>query len=295
MERLAIIGVGMIGGSVAQAAKTRGLCREVVGIDRDPKALEKAFRLGVIDRSETSITEGVKGADGVVIATPVGAMKPIFEALKPVWNEETFYTDVGSTKRSVIQDAALVFGQVPRNFIPGHPIAGRERSGVDAADESLFRGKRVILTPLAETDEATLDRVRSFWQLLGAEVHDMSPVHHDHVLAATSHLPHLLAYALTCLLGRKDEKDEIFQYAAGGFKDFSRIASSDAVMWRDICLANRDALLPLIDQFLAEFGHLRELLASGEALVLQNYFQTAKAARERFLEQYERRERDGKN
>ncbi len=291
---LAIVGVGMIGGSVALAAKKRGVCRTVLGIDRSREALAKAKALGIIDEGLPKIDAALTEAEGVVIATPVGAFEELFRALKPYWRRGTLYTDVGSTKRSVVEAAARVFGRVPANFIPAHPIAGRERPGVEASDPDIFLNKRVIVTPLLESDTHVLERVRNFWRALGAEVHDMSPAHHDHILAATSHLPHLLAYALTHWLGRKDDKDEIFQYAAGGFKDFSRIASSSPIMWRDITIANRDELLPLLDQFLEELRRLRNRVAEGQPAALARYFAEARAARERFLSIYEGGSGDGK-
>ena len=286
IHRLCIIGIGLIGGSVALAARARGLCREIVAADRDVEALRQAEDLGVIDHGYREIAEAAEDADAVVIATPVGKMAAVFEVLRPVWSSKSFYTDVGSTKASVVVAAASVFGQVPANFVPAHPIAGRELSGVGAALADLFTGKRVILTPLPHTDVHVLERVRSFWQGLGAEVHDMSVAHHDHVLAATSHLPHVIAYCLTHLLGRKDEKDEIFQYAAGGFKDFSRIAGSDPVMWADICLANRDEILKLLRQFEAELQQFDGVLARGDRQAIHDYFAEARAARQRFLDRY---------
>ncbi len=286
IHRLCIVGIGLIGGSVALAARARGLCREVVAADRDPEALARAEALGVVDRGYLEIAEAAEGADAVVIAVPVGKMAAVFAALKPVWSPAAFYTDVGSTKASVVQAAERVLGQVPANFVPAHPIAGRELSGVEAALPDLFAGKRVILTPLPQTDVRVLERVRAFWRGLGAEVHDMSVTHHDHVLAATSHLPHVIAYCLTHLLGRRDEKDEIFQYAAGGFKDFSRIAGSDPVMWADICLANRDEILSLLRRFEAELSAFDKLLADGDRQAIHDYFAAARAARQRFLDRY---------
>lgn len=281
----------MIGGSVARAAKKRGLVREVLGVDRSPLALKEALELGAIDTAAHQIDRRLEACDLVVIATPVGTFQELLSELKPHWNQETLYTDVGSTKRSVVWAAERVFGRLPGNFIPAHPIAGREKPGVLASDPDLFEGKRVILTPLLESDLKFLERARRFWEALGAEVHDMSPAHHDHVLAATSHLPHLLAYALTHLLGRKDEKDEIFKFAAGGFRDFSRIASSCARMWRDIVLANRDELLPLLDQLLEELHEVRRKVAGGEGEALERYFSEARLARERFLKVYEGKSR----
>ncbi len=286
IDRLCIVGIGLIGGSVARAARTRSLCREIVAVDQDVRALQRAEELGVIDWGLDETAEAAKGAEAVVIAAPVGRIEGIFEALKPVWSKRAFYTDVGSTKGSVVQAAERVFGRVPDNFVPAHPIAGRELSGVNAAVADLFADKRVILTPLATTDVRVLEQVRKFWQMLGAEVHDMGVAHHDHVLAATSHLPHIIAYALTHMLGRKDEKDEIFQYAAGGFKDFTRIASSDPGVWADICVANRSEILGFLHQFEAELQGFGQVLESGDREKMHEYFSEAKMARQRFLDQF---------
>ncbi len=284
LERLCIIGVGLIGGSIAKAARAFSLARKIVGVDRSLETLQRAQQKGVIDLGCESAAEGASCADGVVIAVPVGKMQTVFKALAPVWSERAFYTDAGSTKVSVIQAARAVFGKVPANFIPGHPIAGRELSGVEAASTELFQGKRVVLTPLPDTDTQVLEQVRGFWQALGAEVHLMSAAHHDHVLAATSHLPHVVAYALTHLLGRKDEQEEIFRYAASGFGDFTRIASSDPEMWADICIANAAEISAFLHQFEYELLALRELIAAKRSLELRCYFEQARAARQRFLE-----------
>ncbi|MCX8048663.1 MAG: prephenate dehydrogenase/arogenate dehydrogenase family protein [Methylohalobius sp.] len=286
LERLCVIGVGLIGGSVALAARRAGLVRRIAGVDSNPEALCLARSLGVIDEAETRVEEGVRGADSVVIAAPVGAMRQVLAALAPVWSRQAFYTDVGSTKASVIVAAEAVFGEVPDNFIPAHPIAGRELSGVQAASPDLFNGKRVILTPAANADPEALKRVRLFWQELGAKVDSMSAVHHDHVLAATSHLPHAVAYALVHLLGRQDEKDEIFRYAAGGFGDFTRIAGSDPKMWADICLANAEEIVSWMLRFEQELRDLREKIEDREGRALREYFGAAKTFRQRFLEQY---------
>lgn len=285
LERLCVVGVGLIGGSVALAARARGLAREILGVDPSPRARRRAQALGVVDVGFESAQAAARHADGVVIAVPVGQMQAVFEALAPVWSERAFYTDAGSTKASVVEAAKAVFGRVPGNFVPAHPIAGRELSGVEAAAADLLQGRRVILTPLPDTDARVLEQVRAFWQGLGGEIHLMDPAHHDRVLAATSHLPHVVAYALTHLLGRKDEQDEIFRYAAGGFKDFTRIASSDPEMWADICLANAAEILDWVQQFERELAALRGSIARAERQALRDYFGAARAARQRFLDQ----------
>ncbi|MGX2041676.1 prephenate dehydrogenase [Methylocaldum sp. MU1018] len=288
IERLCVIGVGLIGGSVARAARAEELCREIVGVDADPDNLRKALESGVIDAGFSDPRQGAANADLVMIATPVGTFDAVFGALKPVWSTLAAVTDAGSTKCNVIESAERIFGEVPDNFVPGHPIAGAERSGVDASTADLYQGKRVILTPLKTTSSQALRRVESFWRSIGAKVFEMEPAHHDEVLAATSHLPHVLAFTLTYMLGKKDEQQEIFQYAAGGFRDFTRIASSDPKMWLDICLANRREIVPLIHQFREELGVAAGLISRGAADELYALFADARSARQRFLEQLEK-------
>jgi prephenate dehydrogenase len=288
IERFCIIGVGLIGGSIARAARAAGLCRDIVGVDADGANVRRALELGVIDAAFDDPTEGARGADWILIATPVGAFDAVFRALRPTWSTAAIYTDAGSTKQSVIDTARAIFGEVPANFVPGHPIAGAERSGVDAATCELYKDKRVILTPLPTTDLDAIERVDAFWRGLGAKVTRMEPVHHDEVLAATSHLPHVLAFTLVHMLGRKDEQQEIFQYAAGGFRDFTRIASSDPRMWLDICLANRARILPLLEQLGEELNQVANLLETGAADALLDYFAEARGARQRFLDQSEK-------
>jgi prephenate dehydrogenase len=285
-NKLCIIGVGLIGSSVARAAREKKQCNEIVayGRQQDSANLQRALELGVIDAFYTDIEAAVRNADLVVIATPVGAVENIFRQLKPFWDPRTVYTDVGSTKGSVVAAAKKVFGQVPEQFVPAHPIAGAENSGVEAGKADLFSNKRVILTPLAENATAAVDSVRQFWQALGANVSEMGIVHHDKVLAATSHLPHILAFALVDLLGRKDEQEEIFKYAAGGFKDFTRIASSDPTMWQDICLANKEEIIPLIQQLKTELGKIEQLLTEEKGRQLSDIFAYAQRARQRFLD-----------
>ncbi|MFM8342609.1 MAG: prephenate dehydrogenase [Methylomonas sp.] len=288
-NRICVIGVGLIGGSIASAARAKGLCQEIVayGQHQNLENLQLAKQLGVIDQFYTDIGEAVSDCDVVIIATPVGTMQAIFEKLKPYWNQQTIYTDAGSTKGSVVTALESVFGAVPSNFILAHPIAGAERSGVAAANPQLFENRRLIITPLVDTETYALNAISDFWQQLGSSVSQMSVEHHDTVLAATSHLPHILAFALVGLLGHKDEQREIFKYAAGGFKDFSRIASSDPTMWQDICLANKHEIIPLIQQFQDELSKIQQLLASDQGAALFETFTYARNARQRFLDQQE--------
>jgi len=286
-KRLCIIGLGLIGGSIARAARQQGLCVEIVALGREQNLphLQLAVELGVIDQFYTDTAAALETADCVIIATPVGSMQSIFQQIAPYWHADCIYSDAGSTKGSVVAAAEAVFTQVPANFVTAHPIAGAERSGVEASQADLFKQRRLILTPLAHTEAQAVQRLTQFWTGLGASVSLMSVEHHDTVLAATSHLPHILAFALVGLLGRKDEQREIFKYAAGGFKDFSRIASSDPTMWLDICLANKQELLPLIRQYQAELSTIEQLLAEDQSEQLFANFTYARNARQRFLDQ----------
>ncbi|MGM0593259.1 MAG: prephenate dehydrogenase [Pseudomonadota bacterium] len=284
IKRLTIIGVGLIGGSLARALKAAGACGEIVGWGRSPAPLQKALELGVIDRAESDIATAVKGADVVLIGVPVGAMEGVLAQLKPHLESQTVVTDVGSTKGSVVAAAQQVFGILPPRFVPGHPIAGTEKSGVEAAFAELYRDRRVILTPDEESDPEAVALVRTLWEQAGAEVIEMSVVHHDEVLAATSHLPHMLAFTLVDTLARLEDHDDIFRFAAGGFRDFTRIASSNPQMWHDICLNNRDALLKMLRRFSDDLNSLADAIDSGDGDTLLETFERAKAARDDYCE-----------
>ncbi|WP_295384839.1 prephenate dehydrogenase/arogenate dehydrogenase family protein [uncultured Thiodictyon sp.] len=284
IERLAIIGVGLIGGSLARALREAGAVGEVVGCGRALPNLERAVEIGVIDRYDQDPASAVAGADMVFVAVPLGAMRGVFNAIKDRLRPDAIFTDGGSVKGSVVADALAAFGRTPPRLVPGHPIAGTERSGVDASFATLYQNRRVILTPLPETDPDAVARVESMWRTCGAEVSQMSVAHHDEVLAATSHLPHMLAYGLVDALARMDETDEIFRYAAGGFRDFTRIASSSPVMWRDICIANREALSAVLGRFSVELTDLAQAIRLGDGNYLLEVFERAKAARDRNVE-----------
>ncbi len=285
IKHLCIIGVGLIGGSFARAVRERGICGRITGVGRNLENLEKAVELGVIDDFDFDIKRAAKEADFVFISTPVGSYEAIFSELKTVWSTEAVYTDAGSTKQSVVDALNAVFGEVPSNFIPGHPIAGAENSGVLASRDDLYRHKQVILTPLENSDESAFDRVKNVWQAIEADISKMAPAHHDRVLAETSHLPHLLAYALVDLLGHKNEQREVLKYAAGGFRDFTRIASSDPRMWADICEANDREIIPLLDQFSSELSKISEMLKAQKQGDLFALFKRAKETRQQFLDQ----------
>ena len=280
INRLALIGVGLIGGSLARALRDAGHVREVIGYGRGLANLQRAVELGVVDRIETSLSAAVRDADMVVLATPVGCMAEILAAIAPYLAKDAVVTDVGSVKGTIAAAARAALGEKLAGFVPGHPIAGTERTGVEASFSSLFVGRRVVLTPLPETSAEALARVRAMWQAAGADVMSMSVEHHDAVLAATSHLPHLLAYALVDMLARLDDSREIFAYAAGGFRDFTRIASSDPVMWRDISLANRAAIVKMLKKYRTELNGLIAAVDAGDAVKLQTLFARAKAARD---------------
>ena len=284
IKRLAIIGVGLIGGSLALALKKAGVVDEVVGCGRQLANLEKAKERHIIDTYTQSIKEAVTNADMIFIAVPLGAIKGVFQEIKGHLLKEAIITDGGSAKQQVIKDCLDVFGQLPPYFIAGHPIAGTENSGASAALDNLYEKRRVILTPHKKTNSQALEKVQKMWQICGAEVINMDAKHHDEVLAATSHLPHLLAFGLVDSLAAMKENDEIFQYAAGGFRDFTRIASSNPEMWRDICLANKSSVSLVLKNFIAEMNLLLALVENEERDELENIFKRAKTARDRYID-----------
>ena len=284
IRRLAVIGVGLIGGSLARALRAAGEVGEVVGCGRGKANLDRAVELGVVDRYSHDVGAAVEGADVVFVAVPLGAMRETFAAMRERLAPDGVVTDGGSAKGSVVADARAAFARPLSFFVPGHPIAGTERTGVEASFATLFRDRRVILTPLSDNDPAAVDRVAAMWRACGAEVAEMSVGHHDEVLAATSHLPHMLAFGLVDALARMKENDEIFRYAAGGFRDFTRIASSSPVMWRDICLANREALSHMLERFAVEMTDLADAIRRGDGEQLLEIFSRAKAARDRYVD-----------
>ncbi len=284
INRLCIIGVGLIGGSLARALRKANAVNEIIGCGRNEGSLQRALEIGVIDRYSLDMAQAVHGADMIVIAVPVGSMGGVFRTIIPALDLNAVITDVGSTKGSVVDAARAAYGTVPVNFVPGHPIAGTERSGVEASFAELYHRRRVILTPLSETNPHAVEKVRAMWETAGAEVESMEVHHHDEILAATSHLPHILAFGLVDSLARMEDKREIFRYAAGGFRDFTRIASSDPQMWTDICLANREALLQMLGHFAEDLAGITAAIDKGDGEHLRNVFQRAKAARDRFCE-----------
>lgn len=292
MGRLVVCGVGLIGGSFALSIKSalagRQDCPEIVGMGRTRAPLEEALRRGVIDTIETDWASALKGADLVLLGMPVGQMEAVMRAMAPHLETHTLVTDGGSTKADVVVAARAAFGARIGQFVPGHPIAGAEKSGVTAAKPDLYVGKRVVLTPLQENAPADVAAVRKMWELCGARVSELAPEEHDRVFAAVSHLPHLLAFALVHDLAGRDNADQLFDFAASGFRDFTRIASSHPEMWRDICLANRRALIGELDAYLAELLKTRVLLASADSDGLEAMFATARMRREAWLDSLEK-------
>ena len=283
IEKLVIIGVGLIGGSLSLALKQASAVGHVVGCGRNLQNLQKGVDIGVIDSFESSITEAVKSADMVVVAVPLGAMEQVFEQIYAGLGDNTIVTDVGSAKASVVEVARKTLGDRFGQFVPGHPIAGNEKSGVEAGFASLYQDRRVILTPIAETGSCGVERVDAMWQHCGASIEYLDVEHHDKVLAATSHLPHMLAYAMVNYLSNLNDHDEIFKYAAGGFRDFTRIASSDPVMWRDVCLSNGDALLDLIEGYKDELDMISTAIKDNDADQLLKLFGKAKSERDSLI------------
>ncbi|WP_457441386.1 bifunctional prephenate dehydrogenase/3-phosphoshikimate 1-carboxyvinyltransferase [Pseudomonas sp. TE3786] len=282
IERLVVIGLGLIGGSFAKGLRESGLCREVVGVDLDPESRRLAVELGVVDRCEAELAAACQGASVIQLAVPILAMEKLLRELAKLDLGDAVLTDVGSAKGNVVRAARLAFDGLPARFVPGHPIAGSEQSGVEASNSELFRRHKVILTPLEQTDAAALSLVDTLWRALGADVEHMAVEHHDQVLAATSHLPHLLAFGLVDSLAKRSENLEIFRYAAGGFRDFTRIAGSDPVMWHDIFLANREAVLRTLDTFRSDLDALRDAVDAGDGHQLLGVFTRARVAREHF-------------
>ncbi|HTT08149.1 MAG TPA: prephenate dehydrogenase/arogenate dehydrogenase family protein [Gammaproteobacteria bacterium] len=280
ITRLAVIGVGLIGGSLALALKRMRAVGEVIGCGRNAADLEKGVTLGVIDRYSTDPIHAVRDADVVMLATPIGAMRSLFEKIRDHLAPETVVTDAGSAKANVIADARTALGARFADFVPGHPIAGTEKSGVEAGFADLYSGHRVILCPQPETRMSALSKVQRMWELVGAQVEQMDAVHHDVILARTSHLPHLVAYALADVLAATKPQSEVLRFAAGGFRDLTRVASSPPVMWRDIALANREALLTALDEYLAALNTIRAAVAAQDAAALEKIFARAKALRD---------------
>ena len=295
-KKITIFGVGLIGGSFALALKRAGAVQQVVGVGRSAASLARAHQLGIIDAVGDSVAEALRDADLVLLAAPVAQTETILAAIKPHLQPGTVVTDAGSTKSDVVAAARRALGDRIAQFVPGHPIAGRELNGPDAAIVDLYHGKKTVLTPLPENAPDAVARVADAWRLCGAIIHQLTPQEHDRVFAAVSHLPHLLAYALVDDIANKPHAELLFQYAASGFRDFTRIAGSSPEMWRDISLANRVALLDELDGYLKQLINLRGLLASADGAGLEAVFANAQQARHewiRSIEAAEQQSREG--
>jgi prephenate dehydrogenase len=281
--KLAVIGVGLIGGSFALALKQAGKISRVVGAGRSRANLELARERRIIDSIAPDAASAARDADFILISTPVAQFRKLFDEIQPVLGSKAIVTDAGSTKRDVVAAARAALGAKLAQFVPGHPVAGAEHSGAAAASAELFRNRRVVLTPLPENGRAAVEKVEGLWQACGARVTRLDAEEHDAVLAAVSHLPHLLAYALVHDVARRGNAEQLFSYAAGGFRDFTRIASSHPEMWRDICIANRDRLIGELGAYQDKLASIRGLLEKADAAALEKLFGEARDARNRWL------------
>ena len=287
IDTLVIVGVGLIGGSFALSLKAAGAVGRVIGVGRGEANLRRALDLKIIDAAGKLDAATLADAGLVLLAMPVGQMSAVMRSLSPLLGERTIVTDAGSTKQDVVDMARRELRGALARFVPGHPIAGTEKSGAEAASAGLYRGRKVVLTPLPETDRGAVALVRSAWEQCGAHVFEMKPDEHDAVLAQVSHLPHALAFVLVDLIAQQMNAKQLFSYAAGGFRDFTRIASSSPEMWRDICLANRKALLAAIGHYRGGLDEVRAIIESGDARALEELFTRARDARDRWLKDAE--------
>jgi 3-phosphoshikimate 1-carboxyvinyltransferase len=289
IPKIAVIGLGLIGCSWVKALKIAKSVGTVSGFDRNLDSMQKALQVGLIDDYSLDIHSVVEGADLVIVSVPILAVAEVLEQIKNSLTDKTILTDVGSVKGNIAKDVTAVLGEDFDRFVLGHPIAGSERSGVSAADEYLFKNHKIILTPEKRTSADALDMVIDAWKVTGGKVELMTVQHHDEVLAATSHLPHLLAYSLVDTLANDEVNNDIFNYAAGGFRDFTRIASSSPIMWRDIFVGNKDEVLKALDLFTADLQKLRDVVAAEDKTQMMGTFTRAKAARDHFTKILARR------
>jgi len=279
VKKLVIVGVGLIGGSVALALKKAGVDTHIVGVGRTRNSLDEALNLGMIDAAESDIQAAVRDADMIMLAAPVAQTTQILKSIQPFLSNHTVITDAGSTKNDVLANANAVLGDQCKQFVGGHPIAGAEKSGAAAAMADLFIGKNVVITPSADTDAIAITAVTELWRTCGANVSTMSAEQHDAIFAAVSHLPHLLAFALVDDIASRPNAAQLFSFAASGFRDFTRIAGSHPEMWRDISLANKQALLNEITAFEQELATVKQLLINSDSTGLEALFERASHAR----------------
>ena len=285
VNRLVVIGLGLIGSSLAASVRNKALAKEVIGISRRQSTLEIALNNGIVDRCAddlSQVAQDLEAGDIVVIGVPTLSVPQVLQDCISQLSPEVTITDVASVKESVVNSAQSLFGAVPSQLVPGHPIAGSEKSGVTAANPELFVNHRVILTPVESTADSHIQRTTKLWQSVGSIVSTMSVEEHDQILAATSHLPHFLAYSLVDTLAGMNEKTDIFRYAAGGFRDFTRIAASDPIMWRDIAIANKDAVIQVMDKMLENLTELRGCIEAQDKQGLTQRFTRSREARNHF-------------
>ena len=282
-ERVAVIGVGLIGGSFALALKEARACSHVVGAGRSPANLRKALELGVIDSIAPDAVAAAHNADLVLLATPVAQFLRLFREVASVLGPKAVITDGGSTKRDVVTAGRAALGRKLGQFVPAHPVAGAEKSGAEAARADLFRGRRVILTPLPESADSAVKKVQAAWSACGARITRLDAEEHDAILGAVSHLPHVLAYSLVHELATRENGAQLFEYAAGGFRDFTRIASSHPEMWRDICIANSDRVLEELKKYRRKLDAVGKLLEAGDGAALEKLFAEAREARDKWM------------
>ncbi len=293
-NRIVLIGVGLIGGSFALALKRAHAVKHIVGLDRDCASLHVAKSLGIIDSFTDDVAAAVTDADLILIATPVAQTATILNAIYPYLQAQTIITDAGSTKADVVAAARTSLKEKVAQFVPAHPVAGREKNGPGAALHDLYLGKKVVITRLPENSDAIVDQVAQAWEACGAMIHHLSPQEHDQVFASVSHLPHLLAYALVDDVAAKPHADRLFQYAASGFRDFTRIAGSSPEMWRDISLANRDAIVQELDSYVQKLNGLRDHLLQADSRNLEAMYRRAQEARVNWIAAIEAAEAQSK-
>lgn len=281
MNKICIVGVGLIGGSLAKAIIRSKQATHVIGFGRDALRLQAAKNNGVITDYTTDVKEALDGADMVIVATPVGSFESILKSIQRHVDASTIITDVGSTKSSVIKVVESVFGSLPRQFVPAHPIAGKEKSGFEASDVDLFVGRKVIITPTESSSVEAVEAVKNVWQAAGATVDMMSAASHDELLGMTSHLPHMLAFSIMNYLISQNPRASL--YAAGGFRDFSRIASGDPIMWRDICLNNKGAIVKHIKGYRDILNNLIDVIEDENTTKIETLFRDAKSTRDQWL------------
>jgi len=281
INKITIIGVGLIGGSLAKAIKENNLAKVVFGFGRDLNRLEKAKKANVIDQFSINLKDAINDSDIVIIATPVGSFKEILSEIKPFLTSKIVISDVGSTKTNIASIVSQTLGDYSNCFIPAHPIAGKEKSGFEASESNLFNNRKVIITPLETSNPDSINIIQEMWEGTGADVDFMSPESHDELLGMTSHLPHMLAFSLVNYLISKNPSASI--YAAGGFKDFSRIASGDAIMWRDICIQNKDQIISHIKGYQKTLNSLVDAIENENSNELDLLFTSAKKTRDSWI------------